>query len=225
MQLFVGISRLQGPIERYAERFDMVEVNTDLSLPRPPRLAAWRAAVPESFVFSLVVPRQVAALESGPEDEPFHRLQSIAEALGAGWLLLITPSGVSPTPRTRERFGRLVDAIRRPGRRIAWEPRGPWSAEQAESAARELGVHLVVDLARADVRRPPGDVVYTRLRALGRGARLGAPEVERVAEALDEASEAFVIVEGAGPGRVRQALRDHLDVGEVASGAGEERIS
>ncbi|HEX7669253.1 MAG TPA: hypothetical protein VF395_06720, partial [Polyangiaceae bacterium] len=86
----------------------------------------------------------------------------------------------------------------------------------ALSAAGALGVRLIRDLARED-RLDEDPVVYTRLRALGEGARIGAAAAERVAERLEGATDAFVVVEGMGAGRVRTVLRETLgaDTGEV----------
>src|SRR6185312_10346056 len=90
---------------------------------------------------------------------------------------------------------------------IAWEPRGVWSDEQALAAAEELDLHLIRDLAREE-RLDDAPVVYTRLRALGEGARIGAAAAERVAARLEDADEAYVVADGAGAGRLRTVLRE-----------------
>jgi hypothetical protein len=104
-------------------------------------------------------------------------------------------------------------------RRIAWDPRGLWSDEDALRTAEQLGVHLVRDLARED-RMDENPIVYTRLRGLGEGARIGAAAAERLAERLSDASDSYVVVEGAGAGRVRQVLRD---MAGMPRGDGEEQ--
>jgi hypothetical protein len=105
----------------------------------------------------------------------------------------------------------LLEQVRVGPRRVAWEPRGPWSDETALAAAKELGVELVRDLARED-RLDDAPIVYTRLRALGEGAKVGAAAAERVAERLEDVEEAYVVVEGVGAGRVRQVLREAAGV-------------
>jgi hypothetical protein len=88
---------------------------------------------------------------------------------------------------------------------IAWEPRGVWTDEDAEATASDLGVVLVRDLA--EYEPPPGPIVYTRLLALGRNSRIGAGTIERVAERIEGAEEAFVIAEGLGAVGLAKQLR------------------
>jgi hypothetical protein len=80
-----------------------------------------------------------------------------------------------------------------------------WEREDVIATARSIGIVPVFDAAREALA--PGPVAYTRLRALGRAAVLGAATIERVAERLRKRREAFVVVDGAGEGsRVRTAL-------------------
>jgi hypothetical protein len=130
----------------------------------------------------------------------------VADALTAGWWLVRTPPSVTPSARATRDLEALVDELRGE-RRIAWEPRGVWSDEDSLRTAEQLGVHLVRDLARED-RMDDSPIVYTRLRALGEGARIGAAAAERLAERLSDASDSYVVIEGAGAGRVRQVLRE-----------------
>jgi hypothetical protein len=61
------------------------------------------------------------------------------------------------------------------------------------AAARSLSVLPVLDVAHEVPG--PGTILYTRLRALGKSAALGAAAVERIAERLRRRREAYVIVE------------------------------
>ena len=88
--------------------------------------------------------------------------------------------------------------------RIAWEPHGLWEDSTAAKAATALGAHLVQDIAQHDP--VPGDVLYARLLAFGRGARVGLGLAERVAERIRGFSEAFVAVEGRGAREILRAL-------------------
>jgi hypothetical protein len=97
--------------------------------------------------------------------------------------------------------------------RIAWEPRGVWSPEDAEAFARELDIVAVRDLAQSDA--PDGPVVYTRLLSIGQQSILGQAAIERVAERLADADEAFVIVEGRGAPGVARRLRAELSLSRV----------
>jgi uncharacterized protein YecE (DUF72 family) len=213
--VFVGTASLSGSIAHYAKRFDLLEVSAEPGKhPRGSGLATWRKTVPSEFVFSVVLPPRLAALEAGPDaDSLIEHSRSVADALGAGWWVVRTPPTVTPSTRNTRALAALVERLRGADRRIAWEPRGIWRAEEALDTARSLDVHWVQDLAREE----PGsdsDVVYTRLRALGEGVRIGAAAAERVAERLADARLGYVIVEGAGAARIRQALRDVLGMDE-----------
>ncbi|HVU02723.1 MAG TPA: DUF72 domain-containing protein [Polyangiaceae bacterium] len=209
-RVHVGRASLEGNIERYARSFNLLEVSGEQGRhPRRPGLLAWKRAVPEDFVFSVVVPPSVAELPSGGAEAQLAHAASVAESLGAAWWVLRTPPVVTPSARSLRALQALGARLSEGGRRIAWEPRGVWSDETAIARASELGFALVRDLGRED-RLDDGPVVYTRLRALGAGARVGAAAAERVAERLEGVREAYVVVEGAGAGRVRQVLRDML---------------
>lgn len=226
----VGRASLEGGIARYARAFDLVEVIGERGRhPRRPGLLAWRQAAGDEFVFSVVVPVALSSLEAGPaRAELLNHARMVADALGATWWLLRTPPTVAPSPRAMRELQALVAELRTEGRRVAWEPRGVWGDDGSRQAAEQLGVHLVRDLAREELLSDD-DVVYTRLRALGEGARIGAAAAERVAERLEGASEAYVVVEGAGAGRVRQVLKEMLgtpddddDDGDDGAGDGDE---
>ncbi len=208
-RIHVGRAALEGNIARYAKAFDLLEVAAERGRhPRRPGLLEWRRAVGEHFVFTAVVPASLSSLEVRPDAaELLAHARLVADALGASWWLLRTPPTVTPSARAARELEALVGGLRDAGRRIAWEPRGLWADEGALRLAAQLGVHLVRDLARED-RLDDDDVAYTRLRALGEGARIGAAAAERVAERLAEVSDAYVVVEGAGAGRVRQVLRE-----------------
>ncbi|HEX4474864.1 MAG TPA: DUF72 domain-containing protein [Polyangiaceae bacterium] len=208
-QVFVGESALHGNIQRYAERFDMVEVSGDPAKhPRRAVLTAWRRTAREDFAFSVVVPSSLAALDAGTAtDELVTHAESVASALSATWWVLRTPATVTPNPRALRGLEALIGRLRTDERRIAWEPRGVWGDEESSRAAKSLGVHLVRDLSRQE-RVDDDDVVYCRLRALGEGTRIGAGAAERVAERLESASAAYVVVEGSGAATVRRVLRE-----------------
>jgi uncharacterized protein YecE (DUF72 family) len=207
MQLFVGRHQLEGDIARYASRFNMLEVRADASnLPRGARLLDWKKRVPESFAFSVVLPRTVGQFESSALD--LGRTLELAEALSAKWLLLQTPSSVGPSARMRERLAKLFEAVEHDQRRIAWESRGVWEDDQIEEFAAEHGVVVVRDVTRAEP--PLGDCVYTRLLALGDGAQVRSSTATHVAEAVADCEEAFVVIEGHGAENAAKLLRQEL---------------
>lgn len=221
-RVHVGRASLEGGIARYGRVFNLLEVIGERGRhPKRPGLLEWRKSVPEGFAFSVVVPTDVAALAAGvSQAELMTHAEGVVDALDAAWWVLRTPPQVTPSARATRALGELVSRLAATGRRIAWEPRGVWSEEAALAAASTLGVRLVRDLARED-RLDEDPVVYTRLRALGEGARIGAAAAERVAERLEGATEAFVVVEGTGAGRVRTVLRDALGAADFGPPSGD----
>jgi uncharacterized protein YecE (DUF72 family) len=218
----VGQAALTGKLERYAKVFDFLEVRAAPALPSPSRLRRLRGDAPDGFQFSLVAPPKLVELAMSEPDAALVELtRAAAEALGARWITLRTPAAVAPSARARARLARLVEAMRGASGGVAWEPRGVWTDEDAEATAAELGVVLVRDLA--EYEPPPGPIVYTRLLALGRNARIGAGIIERVAERIEGADEAFVIAEGRGAVGLAKQLRniESSDVADDDDGDGD----
>lgn len=204
MKLHVGQAALQGGIRRYP--FDLLELLVEPNLPQPKKLATWVEANP-SRVFSLRLPPELVQ-PGGQQAELLERIGRAREALAASWAVLTTGPTTTPTARNRGLLADLVEKLRRPDLRLAWEPRGMWAPEEAQAWAEDLGVTLVRDLSRDEA--PEGPVIYTRLRALGFGTRVGARAVERLAERLEGADEAYVIMEGQGALRAATLLRELL---------------
>jgi uncharacterized protein YecE (DUF72 family) len=206
MQLYVGQTTLRGEIAAYARRFNLLEFAAEPStLPRRSRLRGWRAELGEDFVFSVRLPTIVGRLEEGaPGGEALGRALGVAEALQARWLVLCTPAEVTPCEQVRQRLRRLGAKLGEGRYRVAWEARGLWEDAQEEAMARELGWVVVRDLRRRPC--PPGDVVYTRLLALGASARQNEASLARVEERIASKAAAFVVVEGGGGARVRDYL-------------------
>jgi uncharacterized protein YecE (DUF72 family) len=206
-RLLVGLPALQGDLEKYKARFDLLELRPiDTSLPKIGTLRKWRKAVPPAFVFSVVLPRAVGQLAAGKElDAALESSLEIASAVEARCVVLQTPASVRPTAANRRRIAALFARIPPEGTVRCWEPGGMWEREDVLATAREAGALAVFDAAREAL--PPGPIAYTRLRALGKSIGLGAVIIERVADRLRKRREAFVVVEQAGEGqRVRAAL-------------------
>jgi len=218
-----------GKLERYAKVFDLLEVRAAPTLPSTSRLRRLRGDAPDGFLFSVVAPPKLSELTTAELDPALlEETRAAARALGARWLVLRTPASAAPSARTRTRLARLVEGLSGAATGIAWEPRGVWTDEDAEATASELGIVLVRDLAEHEP--PAGPIVYTRLLALGRNARIGAGIIERVAERIEDAEEAFVIAEGRGAVGLAKQLRqveasdvvDEDDDGADQEGGGED---
>ena len=206
----LGLPLLRGTLERYAERYDLLEVHFDAGpVPKPNTLRGWRKKVPPAFVFSVVMPRVVSELKPCAElDAALTQANAAALALEARCVLIPTPPSVTPTEANRKRLAALVERIPHDAVTIGWEPHGVWEVEEAAKLAHKLGVVLVVDPAKEAA--PPGPIAYFRLRGLGETSRLSPAALERVADELRDRREAYVIIESTGPVAVAVALRKHL---------------
>lgn len=195
-RLLVGPAVLTGDPAKVAERFDLVEVRAPGGeWPKDATLRRWRKSVPPAFVFTVVLPPAVASLASGPEaDEALRESLHVAALLQARCLLLQTPPDLRPTTANRKRLASLFEKIPAEGTARCWEPSGMWEADDVIATARAAHVLPVLDAAQENL--PPGPLVYTRLRALGKAAA-SARTLERLAAALHGRREAFVVVEDA----------------------------
>jgi uncharacterized protein YecE (DUF72 family) len=207
-RLLVGLPALQGDLEKYASRFDIVELRPgEGPVPKAGTLRKWRKAVPPSFVFSVILPSAVSDLTPGPElDAALASTLEVASALEARCVVLQTRATVRPTAANKRRLGAVFERIPREGTVRCWEPAGLWERDEVLATARSLGVIPVFDIAQETPGNGP--ILYSRIRALGRSASLGAAVVERIAERLRRRREAFVVVEGpAGEAsRIKAAL-------------------
>src|SRR5882672_11268348 len=203
----VGLASLEGDIERYAEKYDLLELRPgDTAVPKPATLRAWRRKVPPSFVFSVVFPRSVCELKaSAALDGALEQSLAVAREVEARCLVIATPPSITPTDLNRKRLAALVERIPHDAVTLAWEPRGIWETDEAAKLAAKLGIVLVVDAAREPA--PKGPVAYFRLRGLGESTRLSPAVVDKVADELASRREAYVVIESHGALAVAQSLR------------------
>jgi uncharacterized protein DUF72 len=204
--VLVGETRLPKNFKRYASQFSLLELDCEPGgLPGKARLEACAQAAPEGFVFSLIVPARLASLEPGAaSDKGWKAAKSAAQILKARWWVVRTPPSVRPTRRTREELAALFTQLKEDGMRVAWEPRGVWDESVAAETAQALGVCFIQDIAR-EVPLSKG-LLYSRLLALGRGARVGLSMADLVAERARGFEEALVVVEGQGAKEIQRAL-------------------
>lgn len=209
--LHIGLPALRGTIENYKSRFDLVELRpVDTSLPKLPMLRRWRAGTPAPFVFSVVLPRVVSELATTEQAESALATSlEVARVLEARCIVLQTPSSVRPTAANRKRIASVIARLPAEGVVRCWEPQGIWERADTIALAKEMGAVAVLDAAAE--QPPPGPVVYTRLRALGKTASLSASLVERLAERLRQRREAYIVVEQAADARrIRASLTEAL---------------
>lgn len=202
----VGLPALSGNLERYAERFDLLEVRLTVPLPKAATLRAWRKKVPPGFVFSVVLPTVVGELRPSAElDDALAKSLEIARALEARCIVLVTPPSITPTDLNKRRLEAVLAKVPRDAVTVAWEPRGVWEVEQAAPVAQKLGVVLVVDAVHD--APPKGVVAYIRVRGLGESTRLGPAAIDRIADAVRGRRESYVVVESGAPAKVAEAIR------------------
>jgi hypothetical protein len=220
---FVGETRLPKNFKRYTKQFSLLELDCEPgSVPGKERLQSCRAIAPEGFVFSLILPSRLASLETGPElDRDWKQALAAARLLRAQWWVVRTPAEVRPTRRSREGLKALVARLKETGMQVAWEPRGVWDDTAAGEAADAAGATLVQDIAQESPR--PGSVLYSRLLALGKHARIGLSLADLVAQRMRAYEQAFIVVEGQGAREIQQALgllpaEDLLEDGTAADG-------
>ncbi len=204
--VLVGETHLPRDFARYARQYSFLELDCEPGkMPGKARLQSCAAQAPKGFVFSLVVPAALASLEPGEEAErAWKAIKAIANVVRPRWWVVRTPPKVRPTRKAREDLSALFERLRTPEIRVAWEPHGLWEEAAAAEAAAGLGAHLVYDLAQSAPRA--GEVLYARLQAFGRGARVSLGLAERVAERAAGFQEAFVVVEGKGAREIQRAL-------------------
>jgi uncharacterized protein YecE (DUF72 family) len=203
----VGLPALEGDLERYAEKYDLLELRPgDVSMPKPATLRSWRRKVPPSFVFSVVLPRVIGELKpSAALDQALEQALAVARDVEARCLVIATPPSITPTELNKKRLASLVEKIPHDAVTLAWEPRGIWETEEATEVAEKLGLVLVVDAAREAA--PKGAVAYFRLRGLGESIRLSPASIDKVVDELQARREAYVVIESSGPLAVAESLR------------------
>jgi uncharacterized protein YecE (DUF72 family) len=195
-RLHVGLHALPGDIKKYQADLDLVELHpVDASLPATAGLRRWRKATAPTFVFSVVLPRIVGELGTGKAvDEALAKSLEVATVLEARCLVLQTPSDIRPTAANRKKIAALFARIPPEGTLRFWEPHGMWEREDVIDTARHAGILPVFDVAREEPAS--GQVLYTRLRALGAQTTPSSAALERVAKRVHGRREVFVVLEG-----------------------------
>lgn len=157
-------------LERYASRFEAVEINSSFHRPhRPATYARWSAGVPSSFRFSVKVPKAIThGLRLRQAGELVETFLTEAAGLGEklGCLLVQLPPSLSLEPEVAADF--FADLRSRSSAPLACEPRHPsWFTPQADGLLQELGVaRVAADPACVPEAAEPGglrELSYYRL--------------------------------------------------------------
>ncbi len=161
---------LNSNLERYAQVFDAVEINS--SFHRPHRVSTyqkWASLVPGTFRFSVKVPKEITHQRKlhevrAPLEEFLGQVAGLEGKLGP--LLVQLPPSLMFAPQTADSFfGDMRDRVAGP---IACEARhASWFGAEADLLLVKHGVgRVVADPAIVDKARRPGgagSLAYARL--------------------------------------------------------------
>lgn len=210
-RVHIGAKELRGELTAYAKRFDLLEVrgleaSKLRQAPSAATLRRWRRSVPPQFEFAVVAGPNLGRLK--PSDELEAELAAMlatAQELQSRLFVIPTPPDVTPSKLWRDRFAAVLERIPRDVAAVVWEPSGPWEHEEAAVQASKWGVVLSVDPTRDVV--PVGPVAFARLRALGGTRAYSTAALERVARAIGQRRDAYVVIETAGALKEAKTLR------------------
>jgi uncharacterized protein YecE (DUF72 family) len=171
-------------LERYAQRFPAVEINSSFYRPHPPATyARWAASVPEMFQFAVKVPREITHLRhlrdvADPLDRFLSEVTQLGTALGP-LLVQLPPSLHFDAVVVTAFFSTLRDRFTGS---VVCEPRhASWFTDEAEQVLVAAQVaRVAADPAPIPEAAQPGGwtgLVYYRLH--------GSPEM--YTSAYDEA--------------------------------------
>jgi uncharacterized protein YecE (DUF72 family) len=133
-------------LQRYAQRFPVVEINSSFYRPhRPETYARWAASVPDNFRFAVKVPREITHTRHlGEVTEPLERFLDEVQGLGVklGPLLIQLPPSLRFNQKTVEAF--FAALRKRYQGTAACEPRHrSWFSVEAEQDLRTAQIARV----------------------------------------------------------------------------------
>lgn len=189
-------------LERYAQVFDCVEINSSFYRPhRPSTWRRWGDSVPADFRFAVKMPKVIShecrlRACDGLVDAFLDQVGELAEKLG--WLLLQLPPGLVFDPAVALPF--LEQLRGRHAGPIACEPRHPsWFRADVDHALRDLHVaRVAADPARVPRAALPGgdrSHIYLRLHGSPRMYYDAYPRqvLERLARRMQRWRQAWCI--------------------------------
>jgi uncharacterized protein YecE (DUF72 family) len=211
-----GCAGARGPLETYARRFDVLELDVLDRAARPKKgtLEKWRKEAGPSLIVSIVAPRALSAVRPGEAlDAALEDLLDAQRKLQARWVLLQTPVEVTPSELQKERLVAAIARIKEGtggSARVAWEPRGMWEPREAAKLCRSNDVDLALD-PLVDPREPFFDPAlrYLRLGTVGGRTEYPANRLRYLADVLssDREGEGDRLVIFATPHAPREVKR------------------
>lgn len=122
----------------------------------------------------------------------FDRTIRYADALNADTLVLLTPSEFTPSKPKKEALLCFLSRADFAGKKLVWQPSGPWEIERAADFAAQMDAVLAVDPLRDPP--PPGSSCYLRLGPFSvMGSRVGVYDLEQIAGAVQPFEDATVV--------------------------------
>lgn len=210
-RVHIGSNELRGDIGAYAKRFDLLEVRgvAAANLKQAPSAATlrrWRKGAPPSFEFAVVAGPGVGKVKASDALETeLEAMLAAAKILESRLLVVPTSPDVTPSKLWRDRFAKLLDRLPRDVSTVVWEPTGLWEHEDAAVQAKAWGVVLSVDPSRDIV--PVGTTAFARLRALGGTRSYSTAALEKIAQAIGQRRDAYVVLETASALKEAKTLR------------------
>ena len=214
-------------LERYAARFDAVEINSSFYRPhRRATYARWAAGVPDDFRFAVKLPKEITHERRLVACADL--LDSFADAVGGlgakrGPVLVQLPPSLAFVPDAAEAFLAACDAT--VGGPLVCEPRHPsWFGTEAEALlVRRRVARVAADPAPVPAAARPGGwngLGYARLHGSpttywsAYGAAV-AGHARAAATAAETASETWVIYDNTAAGAAPEdalALMERLAI-------------
>jgi hypothetical protein len=213
MKVHVGVPEIHGKVAKFP--FSLLELNVKPSMLGAKGLKSIATERPD-LAFALRAPSDYPLL---PEATSLALFADPLKAIRPEAIVLPTGPRFGPTKENQRLLSEVVKACQSVARFVAWEPHGVFEVAEAARWAEDAGAVYVSDWSREAALTGP--IGYTRLRALGRSGGISQNQLERILELLPDFGEAFIVVEGEGALRFKNALAAALEE-EGLLGGGED---
>jgi hypothetical protein len=150
-------------------------------------------------------PQAFGELQGTPEvEQAWGVARTCVEATGERAVVVRTPVGVSPGALGRTRVREFVARRKGEGIAVIWEPEGLWSPAEAAAHARAIGAHALVPAfeggrpirAAHDPDVLVADDAWLRVDGVGPRARIDAEQIDAIAQHLERAPDATIVLAG-----------------------------